>query len=59
MIPVTGWACARFGTKRLYMISIGLFVLGSTLAGLAWSAESLILFRVLQRPRRRHDHATV
>ncbi|MXQ67316.1 DHA2 family efflux MFS transporter permease subunit [Actinomadura rayongensis] len=48
VIPVTGWASARFGTKRLYMISIGLFVIGSALAGLAWNAESLILFRVLQ-----------
>ena len=48
VIPVTGWACARFGTKRLYMVSLVLFVLGSTLAGLAWSAESLIVFRVLQ-----------
>ncbi len=48
VIPITGWASARFGTKRLYMASIGLFVIGSTLAGLAWSAESLIFFRVLQ-----------
>lgn len=48
VIPITGWASARFGTKRLYMISIALFVMGSMLAGLAWSAESLIAFRVLQ-----------
>ncbi|MFI0445856.1 DHA2 family efflux MFS transporter permease subunit [Actinomadura sp. 6N118] len=48
VIPITGWASARFGTKRLYMISITLFVLGSMLAGAAWSAESLIAFRVLQ-----------
>jgi EmrB/QacA subfamily drug resistance transporter len=48
VIPLTGWASARFGTKRLYMISILLFVAGSALAGLAWSAESLIMFRVLQ-----------
>ena len=48
VIPVTGWASARFGTKRLYIISIGLFVLGSALAGMAWNAESLIVFRVLQ-----------
>ncbi|MCD0450500.1 DHA2 family efflux MFS transporter permease subunit [Actinocorallia sp. API 0066] len=48
VIPVTGWAASRFGTKRLYMISIGLFVVGSALAGMAWSAESLIAFRVLQ-----------
>ncbi len=48
VIPITGWAADRFGTKRLYMLSIGLFVGGSALAGLAWSAESLIAFRVLQ-----------
>ncbi|HEU4973738.1 MAG TPA: DHA2 family efflux MFS transporter permease subunit [Baekduia sp.] len=48
VIPLTGWAADRFGTKRLYMISIGLFLAGSALAGAAWSAESLIVFRVLQ-----------
>jgi EmrB/QacA subfamily drug resistance transporter len=48
VIPVTGWASARFGTKRLYIISIILFVAGSALAGMAWSAESLIAFRILQ-----------
>ncbi len=48
VIPITGWASARFGTKRLYMISIALFVCGSALAGLSWSAETLITFRVLQ-----------
>ncbi len=48
VIPLTGWAADRFGTKRLFMISIGLFLIGSALAGAAWNAESLILFRVLQ-----------
>ena len=48
MIPVTGWAADRFGTKRLYLLSLGLFMGGSALSGLAWSAESLIAFRVLQ-----------
>jgi EmrB/QacA subfamily drug resistance transporter len=48
VIPLTGWAADRFGTKRLYMISIALFVLGSALSGAAWSAESLIAFRVIQ-----------
>jgi EmrB/QacA subfamily drug resistance transporter len=48
VIPLTGWAADRFGTKRLYMGSIGLFMLGSAAAGLAWSAESIIAFRVLQ-----------
>jgi EmrB/QacA subfamily drug resistance transporter len=48
MIPLSGWIADRFGTKRLYMISIALFICGSALSGLAWSAGSIIFFRVLQ-----------
>jgi EmrB/QacA subfamily drug resistance transporter len=48
VIPLTGWAADRFGTKRLYMTSIALFLMGSILSGTAWSAGSLIGFRVLQ-----------
>jgi EmrB/QacA subfamily drug resistance transporter len=48
VIPLTGWAADRFGTKRLYMTSLVLFTIGSVLSGLAWSAASLIFFRVLQ-----------
>jgi EmrB/QacA subfamily drug resistance transporter len=48
VIPMTGWACERFGAKQLWMIVVGLFVAGSALSGLAWSAGSLIVFRVMQ-----------
>jgi EmrB/QacA subfamily drug resistance transporter len=48
VIPATGWAADRFGTKRLYLTSLVLFTVGSILSGLSWSAESLIVFRVLQ-----------
>ncbi len=48
VIPVTGWAADRFGTKRIYMWSLVLFTVGSAMSGLSWSAGSLILFRVLQ-----------
>src|SRR3954469_1959746 len=48
VIPLSGWAADRFGTKRLYMLSIALFIAGSALSGVAWSAGSLIVFRVLQ-----------
>lgn len=48
VIPLTGWAADRFGTKRLWMSSVTLFVLGSALCGLAWDAGSLIAFRVVQ-----------
>jgi EmrB/QacA subfamily drug resistance transporter len=47
-IPLSAWAIGRFGTKAVYIASIALFTLGSVLAGVAWSAESLIAFRVVQ-----------
>jgi EmrB/QacA subfamily drug resistance transporter len=46
--PVTGWAVDRFGAKLVWMTSTSLFIIGSSLGGLAWSANSLIAFRVLQ-----------
>jgi EmrB/QacA subfamily drug resistance transporter len=48
VIPLSRWAADRFGTKRIYLIAIALFLGGSALAGTAWSVESLIFFRVLQ-----------
>jgi EmrB/QacA subfamily drug resistance transporter len=48
VIPVTGWAADRFGTKRLYLTALTLFTLGSVLCALAWNIEILITFRVLQ-----------
>jgi EmrB/QacA subfamily drug resistance transporter len=48
VIPVTGWAVDRFGAKPMWMMSLTLFIAGSSLCGIAWSANSLILFRVLQ-----------
>lgn len=48
VIPLTGWGCERFGAKHVYIVSIVLFLIGSALSGLAWSAGSLIFFRLLQ-----------
>jgi EmrB/QacA subfamily drug resistance transporter len=48
VIPLTGWAAERFGTKRLFLVAVSLFAAGSALCGMAWSSESLIVFRVLQ-----------
>src|ERR1700683_4072684 len=48
VIPVTGWAVDRFGAKLMWMTSLTLFIAGSCLCGAAWSANSLILFRILQ-----------
>jgi EmrB/QacA subfamily drug resistance transporter len=48
VIPLTGWASERFGARQLWLTVVALFIAGSALSGLAWSAESLIAFRVLQ-----------
>ncbi|PSL02090.1 EmrB/QacA subfamily drug resistance transporter [Haloactinopolyspora alba] len=48
VIPLTGWAADRFGTKRLYILALVLFVAGSVLCSSAWDISSLIAFRVLQ-----------
>jgi len=48
VIPMTGWATDRFGTKRLYLITITLFTLSSMACGLAANLPELILFRVIQ-----------
>src|SRR4051794_225635 len=48
VIPLSGWSMERYGGRRMWMLSVFLFLVGSVLCGLAWSTGSLILFRVLQ-----------
>ncbi len=48
VIPLSGWAIDRYGARRAWIFSISLFVVGSALCACAWSAPSLIAFRVLQ-----------
>src|SRR5260221_1236504 len=48
VIPLSGWISDRFGAKRVYVISLVLFTLGSALCGLAQSGEMLIVTRILQ-----------
>ncbi len=48
VVPVAAWAMGRFGAKRLYLVAVTVFAIGSLLAGAAWNIESLIAFRVLQ-----------
>ena len=47
-IPLTGWATQRFGGRTVWLTALMLFIGGSVLCGLAWSAVSLIAFRVVQ-----------
>ncbi len=47
-VPVYGKLADLFGRKPLMLFGIGLFLLGSILAGAAWSMPALIAFRAVQ-----------
>ncbi|RED64643.1 MDR family MFS transporter [Cohnella lupini] len=48
VIPLAGWLSDRFGAKKVFLISVGLFTIGSGLCALANSVEMLITFRIIQ-----------
>ena len=47
-VPLTGWLMNRYGVVKTFVVSIALFTVMSLLCGLAWSLESLVVFRTLQ-----------
>jgi len=48
VMPVTGWMARRYGAKRVYLVSLVLFTLGSIACGLSNTLVALVIFRVLQ-----------
>jgi EmrB/QacA subfamily drug resistance transporter len=48
VIPIGGWACERFGTRRVWIGGLLLFITASVLSGAAWSMSALVVFRILQ-----------
>ncbi len=48
LIPATGWMSDRFGTRRVYVGAITLFVAGSVLCAVASSLSMLVAARVVQ-----------
>ncbi len=48
ILPLNSWVVGRIGARALYVCCFTAFTLCSALCGLAWSANSLIGFRVLQ-----------
>jgi MFS transporter, DHA2 family, multidrug resistance protein len=48
MTPPTGYLAARFGLKRLFLVSVAGFTVASMLCGMAQSLLEIVLFRVLQ-----------
>ena len=47
-VPIYSKLADTIGRKPVILVGIGLFLLGSVLAGLAWNMTSLIVFRVIQ-----------
>jgi EmrB/QacA subfamily drug resistance transporter len=48
VIPLSGWATDRWGTKRLYLITMVMFTVASMLCGVSQNLGELIFFRVIQ-----------
>lgn len=48
VLPLNGWLVDRIGAKALYLWCFTGFTLSSALCALAWSANFLIAFRILQ-----------
>lgn len=48
VIPAAGWLGDRFGTKRVFIVSLAAFTVVSVLCGLAQTLEQLVVLRVLQ-----------
>jgi EmrB/QacA subfamily drug resistance transporter len=48
VIPLSGWALARFGGRATWVLALVVFLAGSVLSGAAWNVGALIGFRVLQ-----------
>ena len=48
VIPAAGFLADRFGTKRIFMAAMGIFVVASAACGQAHSIQELVAFRFLQ-----------
>lgn len=44
-IPVSGWIADRFGTRNVFRIAIGVFVLGSICCGISTNLPELVVAR--------------
>lgn len=48
VIPLAGWLTDKFGEKRVFLITIALFTIGSVLCAVAQTPTQLIVFRIIQ-----------
>jgi len=57
-VPIWGKLGDTIGRKKVYIFGFGIFIFGSVLAGLAWSLNSLIVFRIIQAIASSADYPT-
>ncbi|MDF7661189.1 multidrug transporter subunit MdtD [Erwiniaceae bacterium L1_54_6] len=48
LIPVSGWLADRFGTRKIFILAVALFTLGSLACALSGSLGMLVFSRVVQ-----------
>lgn len=48
LIPLSGWLADRFGTKRIFILAVTLFTLGSLFCSLSRNLDELIMSRIFQ-----------
>ncbi|SEK80792.1 drug resistance transporter, EmrB/QacA subfamily [Stigmatella aurantiaca] len=48
MAPASGWAADKYGPRRVFMLAMSVFLVGSVLCGFAQSLAQLVVFRTLQ-----------
>lgn len=48
LIPVSGWLADRFGTRRIFILAVSLFALGSLTCALSGTLPMLVVSRVIQ-----------
>ena len=48
IIPAAGWLGDRFGSRKMFIVSLVLFVLGSVLCGISTGLTMLVVMRVFQ-----------
>ena len=46
--PLSAWLGAKFGIRRMYVVALIIFTIGSGLCAFSWSLNSMIAFRIVQ-----------
>ena len=48
VIPVSAFICERYGHRKIYMIALIIFTVGSALCGISWNLNIMIAARIIQ-----------